>query len=246
MPRAIKDHIVVCGWNTTARDLIDELQGRRLHSEGRRHRGPRQEPGRCRRLLRARRRDQRRGPRAGRDRGGVGGPGLPGRRVRRRRHALDPDDHGDRAHRAPRADRGRGQQPASRAALPAGRRRRAPGHLEGRLAPARAVGALSGPDRSRDRHRVGRRGLRAVPDQPARRVHRPVDRQGRLAPAGRAPGDAAVGEPWRPRVRQPGADFVLQIDDDAIVVAESLGTLAPLEMADINAPSRSASVVPSA
>ena len=44
----------------------------------------------------------------------------------------------------------------------------------------------------------------------------------------------------------PGADFVLQIGDDAIVVAESLGTLAPLEMADVNAVPQTAAVVPSA
>ena len=44
-------------------------------------------------------------------------------------------------------DGGRGQQPAPRAALPAGGCRRAAGHLEGRLAPARAVGAVPGPDR---------------------------------------------------------------------------------------------------
>jgi voltage-gated potassium channel len=44
----------------------------------------------------------------------------------------------------------------------------------------------------------------------------------------------------------PGADFVLEHGDDAVVVAESLGTLAPLEMADIAATPRSAAVVPSA
>ena len=44
----------------------------------------------------------------------------------------------------------------------------------------------------------------------------------------------------------PGTDFVLERDDDAIVVAESLGSLAPLEIPDVNAPARSASAVPSA
>ncbi len=46
----------------------------------------------------------------------------------------------------------------------------------------------------------------------------------------------------------PGADFVLQPDDDAIVVAESLGTLAPLEVSDATAVAgpRTAAVVPSA
>jgi voltage-gated potassium channel len=47
----------------------------------------------------------------------------------------------------------------------------------------------------------------------------------------------------------PGSDFVLEPGDDAVVVAESLGTLAPLEMRDAMAPASapaSASVVPSA
>jgi voltage-gated potassium channel len=44
----------------------------------------------------------------------------------------------------------------------------------------------------------------------------------------------------------PEADFVLEPDDDAIVVAESLGTLAPLQLHDIHAIARTASVVPSA
>jgi voltage-gated potassium channel len=44
----------------------------------------------------------------------------------------------------------------------------------------------------------------------------------------------------------PGSDFVLQAGDDAIVVAEGLGTLAPLKMHDITTVPMSASVVPSA
>jgi voltage-gated potassium channel len=44
----------------------------------------------------------------------------------------------------------------------------------------------------------------------------------------------------------PKTDFVLQSGDDAIVVAESLGTLAPLEMADATVGPRTAAVVPSA
>ena len=44
----------------------------------------------------------------------------------------------------------------------------------------------------------------------------------------------------------PGTDFVLQVGDDAIVVAEGLGSLAPLKLHDINAVPLSASVVPSA
>ncbi len=45
----------------------------------------------------------------------------------------------------------------------------------------------------------------------------------------------------------PSTDFVLQVGDDAIVVAEGLGSLAPLKLHDINtAAPRTASVVPSA
>jgi voltage-gated potassium channel len=44
----------------------------------------------------------------------------------------------------------------------------------------------------------------------------------------------------------PGTDFVLEPDDDAIVVAESLGSLAPLEISDVNVAPRTAAVVPSA
>lgn len=44
----------------------------------------------------------------------------------------------------------------------------------------------------------------------------------------------------------PPADFVLQMGDDAIVVAEGLGTLAPLELHDLNTVPRTAAVVPSA
>jgi voltage-gated potassium channel len=44
----------------------------------------------------------------------------------------------------------------------------------------------------------------------------------------------------------PKTDFVLEPGDDAIVVAESLGTLAPLEVGDALAAPRTAAVVPSA
>ena len=44
----------------------------------------------------------------------------------------------------------------------------------------------------------------------------------------------------------PESDFLLEIGDDAIVVAESLGTLAPLEMRDATTPPQSAAAVPSA
>jgi voltage-gated potassium channel len=44
----------------------------------------------------------------------------------------------------------------------------------------------------------------------------------------------------------PKSDFILELGDDAIVVAESLGSLAPLEVGDMLAAPRTASVVPSA
>jgi voltage-gated potassium channel len=44
----------------------------------------------------------------------------------------------------------------------------------------------------------------------------------------------------------PAADFVLEPGDDAVVVAESLGQLAPLEISDVNSIPRTAAVVPSA
>ena len=44
----------------------------------------------------------------------------------------------------------------------------------------------------------------------------------------------------------PDADFVLAVGDDAIVVAETLGELAPLEMSDLYSIPKTAAVVPSA
>jgi voltage-gated potassium channel len=44
----------------------------------------------------------------------------------------------------------------------------------------------------------------------------------------------------------PSADFVLEEGDDAVVVADSLGSLAPLEISDVTVVPRTAAVVPSA
>ena len=44
----------------------------------------------------------------------------------------------------------------------------------------------------------------------------------------------------------PSADFRLEFGDDAVVVAESLGALAPLTVRDATQPPRTAAVVPSA
>ena len=160
-----KDHIVVCGWNTTARDLIAELRGDDYQQQGRRPRRPRQEPGRRRRLLRARRRRPTRTTSSG-----------PGSR-RPSAALVFPSDASDDAdmrsiltimaieHVAPGVRTvAEVNNPQARAAFPARRRRRAAGHLEDRLAPAGPLRAVPGPDRDRHRHRVRRRGLRAVPD----------------------------------------------------------------------------------
>ena len=44
----------------------------------------------------------------------------------------------------------------------------------------------------------------------------------------------------------PPTDFILESGDDAIVVAQSLGTLAPLKMHDLHTAPQTAAVVPSA
>ena len=72
-----KEHIVVCGWNSTARDLIDELKGDDYKQKVVVLDDRRQEPGRVRCLFRSRRRDQRRGPRACRHPVRIGRAGLP-------------------------------------------------------------------------------------------------------------------------------------------------------------------------
>ena len=113
-------HVVVCGWNTTARDLIAELTsddykvkvvviapldknpaGAGVYFV----KGDPTEPQDL--------------ERAGIENASARAH-LSGRRLERRRHALDPDGHCDRVDGARRADRGRGQQPASRRPLPAG------------------------------------------------------------------------------------------------------------------------------
>ena len=147
----------MCGWNSTARDLIDELQGRRLQAEDRRPRRARQEPGRVRRLLRPRRRDQRRGPRACRDPGRLGGPGLPDRRLGRGRHALDPGDHGHRI------DRAAGSGPSPRSTTRSTSRTSCRAEVDELLVTSKIASQLlarsalyPGLSGDRHRHRVGR------------------------------------------------------------------------------------------
>ena len=127
-----------------------------------------------------------RGPGAGRHRVRLGRDRLPVRRIGRGGHALDPGDHGHQVRRAPGPHGGRGQQPASRAAFPARRGRRAARHVQDGVAPAGPLRAVPGPVLARDRHRVRRRGLRALPDHAARRVSRAVRSTG-LGPAARRP-----------------------------------------------------------
>ena len=142
-----RDHIVVCGWNSTARDLIDELRGDDYKQKVVVLADRRQEPGGRGHLFRARRCDRHRRPRAGGDDRGVGGARLPGRWLGRGGHALDPGDHGHQVDRAGRPDGVRGQQPAPRTAFPPRRGGRAAGDVQGRFAPARALGPVPGADR---------------------------------------------------------------------------------------------------
>ena len=174
-----KDHIVVCGWNTTARDLIEELRGDDYKQKVVVIADvPKNPAGSGVYFVRGDATNAADLARAGIEEA-ASALDLPDRFLGRRRHALDPDHHGHRVGRAGRPDRGRGQQPAPRTAFPAGGRRRAAGDLEDRVAPAGSLGAVPGPVAPRDRHRVRRRGLRAVPDHAARGVPRALDRRGR-------------------------------------------------------------------
>ena len=232
-----KDHIVVCGWNATARDLIEELRGDDYQQKV---------------VVLAQ---------ADKNPAGTGVYFVRGDTTNTDDLAragiaeasaalifpIDASDEADmhsiltimaiESRGARRPDRRRGQQPAPRTALPAGRCRRAAGHLEARLAPAGALRAVSGAVRAGHRHRVRGRGLGALPDRPAGRVHR-APRSTRSRPgfgwttAPRCCRSTAAGGPSSTR----RATFRLEPGDDAIVVAESLGSLAPLEMRNATDP----------
>ena len=116
-------------------------------------------------------------PGPGRHRGRDGRGGLPGRRLQRGRHEVDPVRDGDRVARPAGADRRRGQQPRPRRALPARRRRRDPGQLAAGVPADGPNVALPRAGRAGDRHRLRRRGLRALPGLAARRVRRPQRRR---------------------------------------------------------------------
>ena len=118
-----RDHIVVCGWNSTARDLIEELKTDEyttkvvvLHDSERNPAGDGVYFVRGDITAEA---DLRRAgiPEAcQRHRLSCGGDQRGG-------HALDPVRDGDRVDRAGRPDRGGGQQPRPRGALPPGQGR---------------------------------------------------------------------------------------------------------------------------
>ena len=143
------DHIVVCGWNSTARELVDELQGDEFTAEGRRAPRQRAQPGRRRRLLRARRRDERRRTSSGpASRTPPRRSSAPSDGDERGRHALDPHRARHRDDGAAGAHRRRGQQPQARRALAAGPRRRDPRDLAACVAAAGPHRALPGPRRA--------------------------------------------------------------------------------------------------
>ena len=91
-----RDHIIVCGWNSTARELIQELSTdeytTRIVVISDCDKNPAGEgvyfvSGDITTAAR---------PQAGRDRGRHGRGGLPGRRLQRGRHEVDPVRDGDR------------------------------------------------------------------------------------------------------------------------------------------------------
>ena len=164
-----RDHIVVCGWNTTARDLIQELKGDEFTTKVV--------------LLH----DAERNP-AGDGvyyvRGDITNTDdLERSGIREATSAIVfPTDRSDEADMrsiltvmaiesiAPGgAHSGRGEQPGPPRALPPCRCRRDPRHLAPRLTPAGAIGAVSGAQRAGHRYRLRRPGLGAVPGRAAGR-----------------------------------------------------------------------------
>ena len=199
-----RDHIVVCGWNSTARELINELSTDEytpkvvvVHDSDKNPAGSLAYfvSGDCTNADDLRQ---------GRHRRGDGGDHLPRGRQQRRGHALDPHGDGDRDDRSAGAHGGGGEQPGARRALQAGTRRRDRRDLAHRLPAARPVVALPRDRGHRHRHRVRRRGVRALPRLPPGRLRRPVRRRALLAAAERPQRDPPRGRPRRRVVRQPG------------------------------------------
>ena len=154
-----RDHIVVCGWNSTARELIQELSTDEyttrivvIHDTDKNPAGEgvyfvNGDITTAHDLKRAGIEDA------------LAAVVFPGGRLQRGRHEVDPLRDGDRVAGSPGPDRRRGQQPRPRRALPARRRRRDPGLLAAGLAADGALVALPRPGRAGDRHRLRRRGL---------------------------------------------------------------------------------------
>ena len=198
-----KDHIVVCGWNTTARDLIDELRGDDYKQKV---------------VLLA---DVDKNP-AGNlvyfvrgdttnaedlDRAGIEEAGAA---------IVFPVDNSDEAdmHSILTIMAIKSVAPAVRTVSEVNNPRHEPhfrrAEVDELLVTSKVashllarVGALPGPDRDRHRHRVRGRGLRAVPHHAAGGVLRALDRCRLDAAPRRAPGDPALRESWRTRLRQP-------------------------------------------
>ena len=222
------DHIVVCGWNATARELIEELKGDEFTAKVVAAARERAQPGRAGVYFV-------RGDTTSTDdleRAGIPDAAAaiicPSDAHERGRHALDPHRAGDR-------DDGPRCAPSSRSTTPstsstcAGARRRDPGDLAARLAAAGPHGPLPRARRAGHRHRLRRRRHRVyrveLPDDYAdldlddlssrlRREHNAtllaVSRDGRT-------------------LTNPSSDFRLARGDIAVVVAEGLGELHPLE-----------------
>ena len=190
-----RDHIIVCGWNSTARELIQELSTDEyttkivvIHDSDKNPAGEGVYFVSGDITTAAR-------PQAGRHRGRPGRGGVPRGRLQRGRHEVDPLRDGDRVDRPAGADRRRGQQPLARRALPARRRRRDPGLLAAGLPAHGPLVALPGARRPGHRHRLRRRGLRALPGPAARRLRGPVGRRALGQAPRRAPRHAALRQP---------------------------------------------------
>ena len=141
-----RDHIVVCGWNSTARELVTELEGDEfttkvvvIHDVDKNPAGEgvyfvSGDITRARRTFR----------RAG-IRDAMAALIFPADPTDEADMQLDPVHHGDRVGRPACPDRRRGQQPGARGALPARGGRRDRGQLTARLPADGEVLALPGP-----------------------------------------------------------------------------------------------------
>ena len=108
-----RDHIVVCGWNSTARDLIEELKTDEYTTKVVvLHDSERNPAGDGVYFVRGDITAER--PAAGGHPGGRSAIVFPGGRHQRGGHALDPVRDGDRVDRAGGPDRGGSQQPGPR------------------------------------------------------------------------------------------------------------------------------------